>query len=185
MVENSGKQWFKFLPLYPLIWAFQALSCLANHWSWRDLSVGIKKFQFRAMWFGIEPFLFLSSSTVFCRFSVDFLWIFGNGLWFPSTFHQVCKIARGYRTPGFHIVCLFTSLFRHFRLSRVSKSIDLDETYRLVLKIINFMPCGSVLSKSSANRRQIELGLVFLELPTSFGRFADDSPTTFAGRANR
>ena len=51
---------------------------------------------------------------------------------------------------------LFTSLFRRFRLSRVSKSIDLDETYRLVSKMFNFMPCGSVLSKSSTNRRQID-----------------------------
>ena len=57
------------------------------------------------------------------------------------------KIARESRRPGFHVFCLFTPLFRRFRLSRVSKSIDLDETYRLVSKILNFMPCGSVLSR--------------------------------------
>ena len=81
--------------------------------------------------------------------------------------------------------CLFTPLLRRFRLSRVSKSIDLDDTYRLVSKMFNFMPCGSVLSKSSANCRQIELGSAFLELTTTFGRFADDLRTTFAARANR
>ena len=42
-----------------------------------------------------------------------------------------------------------------------------------------------IVGKSLANRRQIELGSVILELPTTFGRFADDLPTTFAGRANR
>ena len=35
---------------------------------------------------------------------------------------------------------LFTPLFRRFRLYRVSKSIDLDETYRLVSTFFNFMP---------------------------------------------
>ena len=95
------------------------------------------------------------------------------------------KIAKESRRQGFHVLCLFTPLFRRFRLSGVSKTIDLDETYRLVSKMFNFMPCGSVLSKSSANRRQIELGSVFFLLPATFGRFADDLPTTFAGRANR
>ena len=44
---------------------------------------------------------------------------------------------------------------------------------------------AKVVGKSSANRRQIEVGSVNLELTTTFGRFADDLPTTFAGRANR
>ena len=47
----------------------------------------------------------------------------------------------------FHVFCLFTSLYRHFRLSRVSQRIDLDEIYRLVSKILNFMPCGSVFDR--------------------------------------
>ena len=44
----------------------------------------------------------------------------------------------------FYIFCLFTPLFRRFRLSRVSHAQDLDEIYRLVSKILNFMPCGLV-----------------------------------------
>ena len=43
--------------------------------------------------------------------------------------------------------CLFTPLYRRFRLSRVSQAIDLDEIYRLVSKILNFMPCGSVFGR--------------------------------------
>ena len=43
--------------------------------------------------------------------------------------------------------CFFTPLYRRFRLSHVSRTIDLDEIYRLVSKIFNFMPYGSVLSR--------------------------------------
>ena len=47
----------RFLPFYPLILAFQALSCLANDRSWRDLSIGIKNFQFPHIWLVIGPLL--------------------------------------------------------------------------------------------------------------------------------
>ena len=47
----------------------------------------------------------------------------------------------------FYVFCLFTPLYRRFRLSRVSQSIDLDEIYRLVSKILNFTPCGSVFDR--------------------------------------
>ena len=47
----------------------------------------------------------------------------------------------------FYVFCIFTSLFRRFRLSRVSQTIDLEEIYRLVSKILNFAPYGSVLSR--------------------------------------
>ena len=47
----------------------------------------------------------------------------------------------------FYVFCLFTPLYRRFRLSRVSQRIDLDEIYRLVSKILNFMPCGSVFDR--------------------------------------
>ena len=47
----------------------------------------------------------------------------------------------------FYFFCLFTTLYRRFRLSRVSQSIDLDEIYRLVSKILNFTPCGSVFDR--------------------------------------
>ena len=46
-----------------------------------------------------------------------------------------------------YVFCLFTPLYRRFRLSRVSQSIDLDEIYRLVSKILNFTPCGSVFGR--------------------------------------
>ena len=47
----------------------------------------------------------------------------------------------------FYVFCLFTPLYRRFRLSRVSQTIDLDEIYRLVSKILNFTPCGSVFDR--------------------------------------
>ena len=47
----------RFLAFYPLISAFQALSCLANDRSRRDLSFGIENSSFHAIWLGIEPFL--------------------------------------------------------------------------------------------------------------------------------
>ena len=47
-----------------------------------------------------------------------------------------------------YVFCLFTPLYRRFRLSRVSQSIDLDEIYRLVSKILNFTPCGSVFERT-------------------------------------
>ena len=47
----------------------------------------------------------------------------------------------------FYVFCLFTPLYRRFRLSRVSQRIDLDEIYRLVSKILNFTPCGSVFGR--------------------------------------
>ena len=66
-VENFDRRsnWLKiaknnflhFLPFYPLRSAFQALSCLANDRSRRDLSIGIENSSFHAVWLGIEPFL--------------------------------------------------------------------------------------------------------------------------------
>ena len=53
---------------------------------------------------------------------------------------------------------LFTPLFRRFRLPRVSQTTDLDEIYRLVSKILHFMPCGSVLeNQSKIYRKSIEI----------------------------
>ena len=51
------------------------------------------------------------------------------------------------RKTMFYVFCLFTPLYRRFRLSRVSQRIDLDEIYRLVSKILNFTPCGSVFDR--------------------------------------
>ena len=47
----------RFFALYPLISAFQALACINADRSRHDLSIGIKTYQFHAMWLGIEPFL--------------------------------------------------------------------------------------------------------------------------------
>ena len=47
----------------------------------------------------------------------------------------------------FYVFCLFTPLYRRFRLSRVSQRIDHDEIYRLKSKILNFTPCGSVFDR--------------------------------------
>ena len=46
-----------------------------------------------------------------------------------------------------YVFCLFTPLYRCFNISRVSQTQDLDEIYRLVSKILNFMPCGSVFDR--------------------------------------
>ena len=52
-----------------------------------------------------------------------------------------------YRKTFFYVFCLFTPLFRRFRLSRVSQTQEREEIYRLVSKILNFMPCGSVFDR--------------------------------------
>ena len=63
VAENREKKISRFLDFYPLISAFQALACLANDRSRRDLSIGIKNSSFHALRLGIKPF--------FC-FSIDF-----------------------------------------------------------------------------------------------------------------
>ena len=47
----------------------------------------------------------------------------------------------------FYVFCLFTPLFRRFRLSRVWHAQECEEIYRLVSKILNFMACGSVFDR--------------------------------------
>ena len=47
---------YGFLAFYPLESVFQALPCIPNDRSRRDLSIGIKDSQFHALWLGIEPF---------------------------------------------------------------------------------------------------------------------------------
>ena len=62
-------------------------------------------------------------------------------------FIEALKMAENPEKNRFYVFCLFTPLYRRFRLSRVSQTIDLDEIYRLVSKILNFMPCGSVFDR--------------------------------------
>ena len=46
----------RFWAFYPLVSAFQAVPCIPNDRSRKDLSIGIKDVQFHALWLGIEPF---------------------------------------------------------------------------------------------------------------------------------
>jgi len=59
-------------------------------------------------------------------------------------FIEALKMAENHEKTMFYVFRLFTPLYAGFRLSRVSQTQDLDEIYRLVSKILNFMPCGSV-----------------------------------------
>ena len=47
----------------------------------------------------------------------------------------------------FYVFCLFTPLYRRFRLSRGWHGQECEEIYRLVSKILNFMACGSVFDR--------------------------------------
>ena len=49
----------------------------------------------------------------------------------------------------FYIFYFFTPLYGRFRLSHALQTIDLEEIYRLVSKIVSFMACGSVLGRFS------------------------------------
>ena len=51
------------------------------------------------------------------------------------------------RKPKFHVFWFFTPLFGRFRLSSVFQTTGLEEIYRLILKILDFMPCGSLFSR--------------------------------------
>ena len=55
----------------------------------------------------------------------------------------------------FYIFCLFTPLYWRFRLSRALQTIDIEEIYRSVSKILHFMACGSVLGRFSVLGRDI------------------------------
>ena len=46
----------RFFAFYLLKSVFQALSCIPNDRSRRDLSIGIEDAQFHALWLVIEPF---------------------------------------------------------------------------------------------------------------------------------
>ena len=73
-------------------------------------------------------------------------------MYFCRSYVHVPKISTGAqiglksRKTGSHVFCIFTPLYRRFRPSGVLQTIDLEEIYRFVSKILNFMPSGSVLS---------------------------------------
>ena len=66
--------------------------------------------------------------------------------------------------------CLSTPLYWRCRPSRVSKTIDLEEIYRLVSKIIHFVACGSVLSRFGGSGRYV------LEIVLKFYRNSTKNP---------
>ena len=69
-----------------------------------------------------------------------------------ANFNRRSKCLKSRKT-AYYVFCIFTPLDRRFRLSHVSKTIDLDEIYRLVSKNLDFMAYGSVLSRFSVFNR--------------------------------
>ena len=81
---------------------------------------------------------------------IDFRWfsfIFTDFSMIFNDFHW--GVQNGWKSwkTTFYVFCLFTPLYRRFRLSRVWHAQDLDEIYRLVSKILNFTPCGLVFDR--------------------------------------
>ena len=89
------------------------------------------------------------------------------------------------RKSGSRVFCILTPLYQHFRPCHVSQTINLEEIYRFVSKILNFMPCGLALgrfcvlwknfiaSASKIYRKSIQIVLKFNRnsieiLPTSY-----------------
>ena len=66
---------------------------------------------------------------------------------FSRFFHQGVQIGCKSRKTGFYVFCLFTTLYACFRLSHALQTVDLEEIYRLVSKILNFMASGWVLGR--------------------------------------
>ena len=79
------------------------------------------------------------------RPGVDLGWTCGG---FPRVrrFSISCaKLRENLEDQGFMFFVFLPPIFRRFRPSHVENPIKLDDTYRLVSKMLNFMPCGSVL----------------------------------------
>ena len=74
-----------------------------------------------------------------------------------SAFDRFClealRVAENHEKQCFKFFCLFTPLYRHCRLSRVSQTQEREEIYRLVSKILNFTPCGSVFNRFCVEAR--------------------------------
>ena len=67
---------------------------------------------------------------------------------------RCAKLLESPKNQGFTCFA-FLSLISALRLSRVSKSIDLDEIYRLVSSIFHIIACGSVLGRAGVFARRI------------------------------
>ena len=64
---------------------------------------------------------------------------------FSLIFVEALKMLENCTKRCFTFFAFLPPLYRCFRLSRASQTIDLEEIYRLVSKNLNFPPCGSVL----------------------------------------
>ena len=73
-----------------------------------------------------------------------------------TRFHVGAHIGCKSRKTTFRVFGIFTPLLRRLRLSRTSKTIDIEEIYRFMSKNIHFMPCGSVFGRFSVLCRVVE-----------------------------
>ena len=111
---------------------------------------------------------YLGVSGGYLDVSGGYLGVSGVHLWWPSAvegwvtpriflifvdFYQKCpkshflfpsrQIAWKWRKTTFYVFCIFTPLYRRFSISSVAHGSGFDEIYRLLPKIIHFMPSGS------------------------------------------
>ena len=93
------------------------------------------------------------------------------------------------RKTRFYVFCLFTPLYWRFRLSHALQTVDLEEIYRLVPKILNFMPCGSVLGRFSLSCKNFvawasKIYRNSIEILSKFYRNSIEILSTFYRNAN-
>ena len=83
----------------------------------------------------------------------------GSWVYVCRSYVHVPKISPGVqigwksRKTGLEVFCIFTPLYRRFRLSRAILTIQLIFLYRLVSKILNLTSYGSVLTRFSIDVR--------------------------------
>ena len=71
IVEKIENNAFYFLPLYPFISAFQALSCLSNGRSWRNVSIDITISSFGALWLDVRKLANIEILSKFYRNAIE------------------------------------------------------------------------------------------------------------------
>ena len=59
-----------------------------------------------------------------------------------------------------YVFCLFTPLYRCFRLSRVWHAQECEEIYRLVSENLNFTPCGSVFDRFCVPSKMLDFAVL-------------------------
>ena len=73
---------------------------------------------------------------------------------------EALKMAENHEKTMFYVFCLFTPLYRRFRLSRVWHAQEHEEIYRLVSKILNFIPCGSVFDRFCVPSKMLDFAVL-------------------------